>query len=97
MVTVIDSGIVNIRNIARALEHVGATVCVSRDVSDVERAERIILPGVGAFAPGMKELRDRGLDQAIVSVAHLGMPVLGICLGCRCSSKKAMRRGVIPG
>ena len=103
MVTVIDSGIVNIRNIARALEHVGATVCVSRDVSDVERAKRIVLPGVGAFAPGMKELRDRRLDQAIVSVAHLGIPVLGICLGMQMLFEKSYEKGchsglgIIPG
>lgn len=103
MVTVIDSGIVNIRNIARALEYVGATVCVSRDVSDVERAKRIVLPGVGAFAPGMKELRDRRLDQAIVSVAHLGIPVLGICLGMQMLFEKSYEKGchsglgIIPG
>ena len=80
-VTVIDYGIVNLGNIVRALEHVGARVCVGSDPGAVSQADRVILPGVGAFASGMAELKSRDLDNALKEAALAGTPLLGICLG----------------
>ena len=71
-VTVIDYGIVNLGNIVRALEHVGARVCVGSDPGAVSQADRVILPGVGAFASGMAELKSRDLDNALKEAALAG-------------------------
>ena len=79
--TVVDYGIVNLGNILRGLEYVGAKVETTFDPERVLKADRLVLPGVGAFGPGMSELGLRGLDQALVEVARVGRPVLGICLG----------------
>jgi len=80
-VVVIDYGIVNIKNIVRGLEFVGGKVKVSREPKEVEGADRVVLPGVGAFHNGMRELCELGLDEAIRDVASSGRPILGICLG----------------
>ena len=80
-VTVIDYGIVNLRNILRGLEHVGVEAESSIDPDQVLKSDRVILPGVGAFEAGMIELRAQGMDEALISVSNSGRPVLGICLG----------------
>jgi len=81
LTTVVDYGVVNLRNILRGLEHLGITAQVAREPELVMKSDRIILPGVGAFAAGMAELKSRDLDQALISVAKKGKPLLGICLG----------------
>ena len=80
-VTVIDYGSGNLLSVARALEHCGASVLVSQDPADIESAERLVLPGVGAFADGMAHLRERALIEPIRRFATSGRPLLGICLG----------------
>ncbi len=80
-ITVIDYGIVNLGNIVRGLEHAGGRVCSSMDPDVVRQADRLVLPGVGAFAAGMAELSARGLDHAVIESAKAGTPLLGICLG----------------
>ena len=78
---VVDYGVVNLKNILRGLEYVGAQVEVSADPERVLKASRVILPGVGAFKSGMDELKSSGMDDAIKSVAKGGQPILGVCLG----------------
>jgi glutamine amidotransferase len=80
-VTLIDYGVGNLLSVARAFEHCGANVVLSHDPTEIERAERLVLPGVGAFADGMQGLRDRGLVDPIRRYADSGRPLLGICLG----------------
>ena len=80
-VTVIDYGIGNLFSVGRALEHCGAEVKFTSDPALIESAPRLVLPGVGAFADGMKGLRDRGLVEPIRRYAASGRPLLGICLG----------------
>jgi glutamine amidotransferase len=80
-VTVVDYGIGNLLSVARALEHCGATVTVSGDPIELLKAQRLILPGVGAFADGMAGLDQRGLVEPIKCFAATGRPLLGICLG----------------
>ena len=80
-VTVIDYGTVNLGNIVRGLERVGACVRASMDPDAVRQADRLVLPGVGAFAAGMAELSSRSLDHAVIEAAQAGTPLLGICLG----------------
>jgi len=80
-VTIIDYGLGNLHSVINALHHVGAEVAVADDAAGVRAAERLILPGVGAFADGMKGLAQRGQDDAIREVVAAGRPLLGICLG----------------
>ncbi len=80
-VTLIDYGVGNLLSVARAFEHCGANVVLSHDPTEIERAERLVLPGVGAFADGMQGLRDRRLVDPIRRYAESGRPLLGICLG----------------
>jgi glutamine amidotransferase len=82
LTAIVDYGICNIDSIARALEDLGASVEKTRDPRTVERASRIVLPGVGAYGAAMANLRKWGLDQAIQArVAQADVPFLGICLG----------------
>lgn len=71
----------NILSVRRALEHCGASPIVSGDPVAASTADRLVLPGVGAFGDGMKELRKRGLIEALYTFAKNERPLLGICLG----------------
>ena len=80
-VTIVDYGSGNLLSVQRALEHCGATVHAAHDAEGILAADRLLLPGVGAFADGMAGLRERGLVEPIQRFAASGRPVLGICLG----------------
>lgn len=81
MICVIDYGMGNLRSVSKALEKVGAEVEISSEPKDLERAEKIVLPGVGAFGDGAEELRKRGLFEPLQKSLAQGKPFLGICLG----------------
>ncbi|NVB77410.1 MAG: imidazole glycerol phosphate synthase subunit HisH, partial [Kofleriaceae bacterium] len=68
-VVVVDYGLGNLHSVVKALTHVGADVCVSEDPAIVRTAERLVLPGVGAFADGMRGLRERKLVEALLEMA----------------------------
>jgi imidazole glycerol-phosphate synthase subunit HisH len=80
-VTIVDYGMGNLFSVRRGLEKSGAEVRFAETAAQVEAAERLVLPGVGAFADGMSGLRERGLDDAVRRFASTGRPLLGICLG----------------
>jgi imidazole glycerol-phosphate synthase subunit HisH len=80
-ITMIDYGGSNLRSAQKAFEYVGATVQVTADPDTVRQAEKLVLPGVGAFGAGMAAIRRRGLEPAIKEAAAKGTPLLGICLG----------------
>ena len=92
-VGVVDYGVINLRNIVRGFEHVGADVFSSRDGDELLGADRLVLPGVGAFGSGVNELRRLGLDQAVVEFSASGRPVLGICLGMQLMLGKSYEYG----
>lgn len=79
--TVVDYGMGNVRSLVRALERVGATVEVTDDPRVVEAADRIAIPGQGAFGQAMDRLNEAGLVEAITAAAEDDRPVLGVCLG----------------
>ncbi len=81
MVVVVDYGMGNLRSVSKALESLGAPVRVSSDLRDVARADKLVLPGVGAFPAAMRELSARGLVEPIKAAIARGIPYLGICLG----------------
>jgi glutamine amidotransferase len=80
-VAIIDYGIGNLFSVRRSFEHCGARVVVSDNPKVLMAAPRLVLPGVGAFADGMRGLIERGLDKMVVEFAGSGKPLLGICLG----------------
>ncbi|MEK7655921.1 MAG: imidazole glycerol phosphate synthase subunit HisH [Patescibacteria group bacterium] len=82
MVVVIDYGLGNLFSVSKAFERVGAEVVISSNPEDIRKADRIVLPGVGAFGDGMDYLRSKGIDKALtVAVIEKQKPFLGICLG----------------
>lgn len=80
-VTVVDYGIGNLYSVTRALEVCGASVRLTANHEHVEDAERVVLPGVGAFADGMKGLTQRAQSDPIRRFIASGRPFLGICVG----------------
>lgn len=83
-VTVIDYGIGNLLNVVRALRHCGADVTVVENAAQVlVLPDRLVLPGVGAFADGMAELKSRGFDDLVKRYAQTERPFLGICVGAQ--------------
>lgn len=80
-VTVVDYGIGNILSVCRALEAAGAEVTLAENAEGIKKAERLVLPGVGAFADCMDELRKRELIAPLKAYFVSGRPFLGICVG----------------
>ncbi len=80
-VTIVDYGLGNLFSVLRSFRTTGADVELTRDPDAVRAAERLVLPGVGAFRDGMAGLRARGLVEPVVEHARSGRPLLGICLG----------------
>ncbi len=78
---VVDYGLCNIMSVCNAFNHLGVKVKVSANPRDLQEADRAVLPGVGAFADGMKGLAANGLIEGIHDFVRRGRPLLGICLG----------------
>ena len=81
MIAVIDYGLGNLFSLSSSLRAVGAEAVITADPAQIRSAERLILPGVGAFGDAMARLNDSGLSQLIREQAAGGKPLLGICLG----------------
>lgn len=80
-VTVVDYGMANLLNVVRAFEHCGADVTIAEEASEVARAERLVVPGVGAFRDTMREMTALGFDDAVREYVQTGRPMFGICVG----------------
>ena len=81
MIAVVDVCLGNLRSVERALVHVGADVVVTSDPDVVRRADKLVVPGQGAFGVFMRGLGERGLGEALREAIADGKPYLGICLG----------------
>ena len=81
MIAIIDYQMGNLRSVQKAFEHVGHVATITSDRSVLDRAEKIVLPGVGAFQDAIAELRRRDLISPILTAIDAGKPFLGICLG----------------
>ena len=81
MIAVIDYDAGNMMSVEKALDHLGAEYIVTRDMNELQSADKIILPGVGAFGDAMEKLESYGLVTAIRDIVKTGKPFLGICLG----------------
>jgi glutamine amidotransferase len=89
MVAIIDYALGNLGSIANMLKVIGEKSIITDDKAKIEQAERIILPGVGSYDAGMKNLRDRDLVDFIKVQAEKGKPILGICLGMQILGRKS--------
>ena len=81
MIAIIDYQMGNLRSVQKAFERVGHSATITSDAGEVAAASHVVLPGVGAFADAIRELRQRGLDQVVKETIDSGKPFLGICLG----------------
>lgn len=81
LVVVVDYGVGNLRNVTKALEFLGCEAKLTSDPDEVVKAEKLVLPGVGAFGAGMENLRRLNLIEPIKDAVKRGTPLLGICLG----------------
>ncbi len=97
MIIIVDYGMGNLGSIANMLKKVGAAAIVTGEPSVVERADKLILPGVGAFDNGMRNLTERGLVPVLKAKAmDEKVPILGLCLGMQLFTK-ASEEGHLPG
>ena len=103
MITIIDYGVGNLYSLSHSLSHIGAENIITRNPSEIEHADKLILPGVGAFGDAKKKLDDTGLTDLIIRRAKEGTPLLGICLGMQMLFDKSFEYGeheglhLIPG
>ena len=103
MIAIIDYGVGNLFSLAHSLAAVGAEPVVTGDAEVIRRADRVVLPGVGAFGDAAEKLRQTKLDALVKDLAALGTPVMGICLGMQLLLEKSLEfgehagLGLIPG
>jgi glutamine amidotransferase len=81
MIAIVDYGVGNLRSVERALLQAGASPRLTSDLDDLEKANGLVLPGVGAFGPALRKLEQGNLGRWIVDLAKKGKPLLGVCLG----------------
>ena len=96
-VTVIDYGVGNLLSVKRGLEKCGAKVILTSDPKLILAAERVVLPGVGAFANAMKTLKNLGLVEVLSEIAKRKTPLLGICLGMQLFLEESEEFGLTAG
>lgn len=92
-IVIVDYGVGNLGSLRRAVAKSAPEVRISEERESIERADALLLPGVGSFAAGMEGLRVRGLVEAIQVAAKKGTPILGICLGAQLLLEKGHEFG----
>lgn len=97
MIAIIDYGVGNLRSVEKAFEAVGASAIITNDPGAIGEAERIVLPGVGAFGECARRLRESGLDQLVLEAAERNRPVLGLCVGLQLMFDEGHEFGVHKG
>lgn len=93
MVAVIDYGVGNLFSLLSSLKAIGADAVITNDVDTIKNADRIILPGVGAFEDAAKKLFESGLHDVIIEEAKNGKPLMGICLGMQLLFERSFEYG----
>ncbi len=93
MIAIIDYGVGNLFSLKCSFQSIGADICVTSDPEVIASADRIILPGVGAFEDAARKLRESGLDKVIKKECANGKPLLGICLGMQLLFERSFEYG----
>lgn len=97
MIAVVDSGVGNLRSVVKAIAAVGANVCLTADSSTILAADKVVLPGVGAFADTLSGLRERRLLPVIHEIYLRQTPLLGICVGMQVLFEQSEEMGLHDG
>lgn len=97
MLAVIDYGVGNLFSLQCSLKKIGAEAVVTDDENIIRAADRIILPGVGAFGDAVRKLRESGLFEVVIEEAQKGKPLMGICLGMQMLFDKSYEYGEYEG
>ena len=97
MTAIVDYGVGNLFSLQSSLAAIGAEAVVTADPAVLRAADRIILPGVGAFGDAAQKLRDTGLDTVLKELAAAGKPLMGICLGMQLLFEKSYEFGEFEG
>lgn len=97
MVAIIDYGVGNLFSLQSSFAAIGQEAMVTSDIEEIRRADRVILPGVGAFQDAAEKLRSSGMDRAVKEEAARGKPLLGICLGMQMLFERSYEYGVHEG
>lgn len=96
-IAIIDYGVGNLRSVEKAFAATGCEAVISSDEDYLRRAEKLVLPGVGAFAACMKALRERGFDQLVRERVTAGTPLLGVCVGMQLLFEESEEFGATRG
>ncbi len=96
-IVIVDYGVGNLFSLVSSFRKIGAEVIVTSDKETIANAEKIILPGVGAFGDAIAKLRATGLDKVIINAANKGTPLMGICLGMQLLFERSFEFGCYDG
>ena len=97
MIAIVDYRVGNVQSVLYALSRLDQDSTLTSDPSEIESADGVILPGVGAFAAARDDLRERGLDEVLCGLAEDGRPILGICLGLQLFFSESHEHGTHRG
>ena len=97
MIAVVDYGVGNLFSLSSSLSAIGAEMVVTGDADMIRKADKILLPGVGAFEDAARKLRESGLAKVVCEEAKAGKPLLGICLGMQLLFEKSYEFGEFEG
>lgn len=97
MIAIIDYGMGNLRSVEKALEFVGQEAVVTDDIAVMRSADKLVLPGVGAFGDAIATIREKGIDDVIYDAVAKDKPFLGICLGMQLIFDKSYEYGEYKG
>lgn len=92
-IAIIDYGMGNLRSVEKAFQFVGYDACITDDINIIQKADKVVLPGVGAFQDAIATLRQKGIDKAIYNIVKEDKPFLGICLGMQLMFDKSTENG----
>lgn len=97
MIAIIDYGMGNLRSVQKALQYVGQDAVITDDTAVMQKADKIVLPGVGAFGDAINTIRNKGIDKVIYDAVEKDKPFLGICLGMQMVFEKSYEYGEYTG
>ena len=97
MIAIVDYGVGNLFSLARSFAAIGVEVEITADPEKLRAADKILLPGVGAFGDAADKLRATGLDKVVIEQANAGKPLMGICLGMQLLFNEGLEYGCHKG
>jgi len=97
MIAIVDYGVGNLYSLESSFHAIGADVCITAEEKQLQSADKILLPGVGAFGDAAQKLRQTGLDRVLIDQANKGKPLMGICLGMQLLFEEGFEYGVHRG